>query len=124
MCTSFKRVVVFGKGSKAVPILFTQQMQVFITELLRVRSTTKIVPGENKYLFANPGSLNRWMNGYGVLRKLAMNSGAKNPHLLTSTRFRKQIATIQQLINFEKHEIEQMARFMGHTEKTHLDFCW
>lgn len=122
MCTSFKRVVVFGKGSKSVPILFTQQMQVFITEILRIRRTTKIVPGENKYVFANPGSLNRWMNGYAVLRKLAMNSGAKNPHLLTSTRFRKQIATILQLMNFEKYEMEQMARFMGHTEKTHLDF--
>lgn len=122
MCSSFKRVVVFGKGSKSVPILFTKQMQTYISELLKVCKATKIVPDTNKYLFANPGSTNRWMNRCSILRKLANKCGAKNPHLLTSTRFRKQIATILQLMNFEKQEMEQMARFMGHTEKTHMEF--
>lgn len=122
MSFSFKRVVVFGKGSKPVPILFTKQMQSFIELLLKTRRTTDIVPKSNKYIFANPGSLDRWLNGAFVLRKYAYNCGAKNPELLTSTRFRKQIATILQLMSFEDSEMEQIARFLGHTEKTHREF--
>lgn len=122
MCATFKRVIVFGKGSKPVPLLFTKKMQKFINILLHTRKTTDIVPKENKYIFANPDAKNRWISGAAVLRKFAKDCGASNPELLTSTRFRKQIATILQLMNFEKNEMEQIARFMGHTEKTHLEF--
>lgn len=120
MCATFKRIVMFGKGSKPVPILFTKLMQTYIDLLLAVQKKTQIIPKSNIYVFANPGSEDRWINGPSVLRKFAHKCGAKNPELLTSTRFRKQIAT--QLMNFEKNEMEQIARFMGHTEKTHLEF--
>lgn len=122
MSATFKRVVVFGKGSKPVALLFTKKMQNFIDKLIHIRKITDIVPKENKYVFANPGSVDRWMNGASVVRKFAQKCGARNPELLTSTRFRKQIATILQLMNFEQNEMEQIARFMGHTEKTHMEF--
>lgn len=122
LCSNFKRVVVFGKGSKAVPILFTTRMQMFVEALLKIRKETNIVPKSNKYLFAGPGSQDRWMNGSSVIRRLAQKSEVKNPEHLTSTQFRKQIATILQLMNFDKNELQQMATFMGHTEKTHLEF--
>lgn len=122
MSATFKRVIVFGKGSKPVPILFTKRMQKFVDLILKIRKTTDLVPDSNKYLFANPGSSDRWISGSCVLRKFAFKCGAKNPELLTSTKFRKQIATILQLMNFEKDEMEQIARFMGHTEKTHQEF--
>nr|CAI5860072.1 unnamed protein product [Callosobruchus analis] len=72
--------------------------------------------------FANPNSNDRWMSGPAVLRKYAHKCGAKNLELLTSTKFRKQLATILQLMNFEFDEMKQIARFMGHTEKTHKEF--
>nr|CAI5849527.1 unnamed protein product [Callosobruchus analis] len=122
MCSFFKRVVVFGKGSKPVPLLFTKQMQMYISLLLDVRKETNIVPKENRYIFANPGSASRWMSGSYVVRKFAYKCGASRPELLTSTRFRKQIATILQLMSFQNDEMEQIARFMGHTEKTHKEF--
>lgn len=120
--SAFKRVVVFGKGSKPVPILFTKKMQSFVNIILQIRRTSDIVPKSNKYLFANPRSKDRWMSAASVIRKFAHKCGAKSPELLTSTRFRKQIATILQLMNFEKNEMEQIAKFMGHTEKTHMEF--
>lgn len=52
-----------------------------------------------------------------MLRKFAKKCGAKNADLLTSSRCRKQIATILQLMNFDKKEMEQIAKFIGHTEK-------
>lgn len=122
MSATFKRVIVFGKGSKPVPILFTKLMQRYIEMLLNIRKNTEVVPTSNTYVFANPDSKDRWISGPSVLRKYAHKCGAKNPELLTSTRFRKQLATILQLMNFENDEMEQIARFMGHTEKTHKEF--
>lgn len=96
-------------------------MQKFIEMLTNIRRTSDIVPKDNKYIFANPNS-NRWVTGSSVLRKFAIKCGAKSPELLTSTRFRKQIATILQLMNFENSEMDQIAKFMGHTQKTHMEF--
>lgn len=122
MSSCFRRIVVFGKGSKPVAILLTKLMISYIDLLLKIRKETDIVCKSNNYVFANPGSSLRWMSGSYVIRKIAYKCGAKNPDLLTSTKFRKQIATILQLMNFEKDEMEQIARFMGHTEKTHREF--
>lgn len=121
MMTLFKRVVVFGKGSKPVPILFTKLMQKFMNLLIKIRKSTNIVPKTNQYIFANPES-DRWMNGNYVIRNLAKKCGAKQYELLTSNKFRKQIATILQLMHFEKDEMHQIAKFMGHTERTHMEF--
>lgn len=122
MSSAFKRVIVLGKGSRPVPILFTKLMQKYIHLILKVREETDIVPKSNPYLFANPGCVDRSISGPSVIRKYAHMCGAKNPETLTSTRFRKQIATILQIMNFEADEMQQIATFMGHTEKTHKEF--
>nr|CAI5842778.1 unnamed protein product [Callosobruchus analis] len=122
ICKSHKRIITGGKGSKPVPILFPKQTQKHIECLLKVREETDIVPKCNPYLFANPDSENRWMSGGNVIRKLAKSSGAESPELLTSTRFRKHIATTLQLMAMGDHEMEQVAAFMGHTKKTHAEF--
>lgn len=110
--SAFKRVIVFGKGSKPVPILFTKLLQKYINLILKIREETDIVPKSNPYLFANPGSVDRWISGPSIIRKYAHMCGAKNPETLTSSRFRKQIATILQIISFEADEMEQIATFM------------
>lgn len=118
----FKRVVTGGKGSRPVPILFPKRIQTYIACLLKLRETSDIVPKTNPYIFANPGSTNKWMTGSSVMRRLANNCGAKEPSLLTSTRFRKHIATTLQLMSMQPDEMEQLATFMGHTKKTHNEF--
>ncbi|KAL3267596.1 hypothetical protein HHI36_023895 [Cryptolaemus montrouzieri] len=117
----FKRVVTGGKGSKPVPILFSSLTQKFIRELLEIRHRVDIVPKTNPYLFANPKSERNWMSGYHVIRKLATKCGAQNPSLMTSTKFRKQIATTLQLLTMDNNEMEQIAKFMGHTQKIHAE---
>ncbi|KAL1490034.1 hypothetical protein ABEB36_013945 [Hypothenemus hampei] len=118
----FKRVVTDGKHSKPVPILFPRKVHKFISILIEVRQTFNIVPSSNPYLFANPNSTNSWMSGVHVLQRLAKASQAQKPHLLTSTKFRKHIATTLQLMDMQSDEMEQVATFMGHTKKTHEDF--
>nr|CAI5858790.1 unnamed protein product [Callosobruchus analis] len=64
------------------------------------------------------GSASRWMSGSYVVRKFAYKCGASRPELLTSTRFRKQIATILQLMSFQNDEMEQIARLTEDTYQT------
>ncbi|KAL1492521.1 hypothetical protein ABEB36_010762 [Hypothenemus hampei] len=122
LAKKFKRVVTDGKHSKPIPILFPRKIQKFIEVLLKVRECFNIVPKSNPYLFANPNSNKSWMSGVHVMRRLAKECGAQKPHLLTSTRFRKHIATTLQLMDMMPNEIEQVATFMGHTKKTHEEF--
>lgn len=117
---NFKRVVTGGKGSKPIAILFPKKIQLLIDIMLSVRG--KCVPECNEYLFANPRTENRWLSGYHVLRKLAERSGVNNKELFTSTRLRKQIATVLQVMNVTESEMEQFASFMGHTKKTHVEY--
>ncbi|KAJ8938183.1 hypothetical protein NQ314_011591 [Rhamnusium bicolor] len=48
--------------------------------------------------------------------------GAKCPERITSSRLRKQIATVLQILSLNEVEIEQVASFIGHTKKTHEEF--
>ncbi|KAF5278702.1 hypothetical protein FQR65_LT15590 [Abscondita terminalis] len=116
----FKRIITVEKGSRSVPILFSKHVQQCMDTLLAVRY--KFVPEENSFLFALPGSSAKWVDGSSILRKYAVYCGAKNPGTLTSSRLRKQIATVLQILNLNDTEMEQLATFMGHTRKTHEDF--
>ncbi|KAJ8941089.1 hypothetical protein NQ314_010494 [Rhamnusium bicolor] len=101
---------------------FSKKTQRYIKSLQNIRQTTNIVPDTNPYLFANPGIENKWIRGDYIIRMLAKKCGAKHPVLLTSTKFRKHIATTLQLMNMGADEMEQVATFMGHTKKTHAQF--
>lgn len=46
---------------------------------------------------------------------MAIASGAKNTNALTSTKLRKQVATVAQLLNFSEGDVEELANFMGHS---------
>lgn len=80
------------------------------------------VPQSNEYLFANPNTKNGCLNGYNTMKKQAEEANVNNKNLFTSSRLRKQIATILQVINITDAEREQFAKFMGHTLKTHESY--
>lgn len=118
----FKRIISIGKGSRSVPILFSKKIQEYIETMISVRKKTSFVSPENQFLFAVTGKSCNWVNGSAVLRKYAKHCGAQNPNTLTSSRLRKQIATVLQILNLSDSEMEQIATFMGHTKKTHEQF--
>lgn len=121
LCKNFKRVVTGGKRSRPEPLLFSKYLQDKISILLQSR--TKISTLEkNIYLFANPHSSEGWFNGTYVLRNLANKCGAKNPQSLSSTKYRKQLATVLQVMNITDEDMEQIATFLGHTLKTHKEY--
>lgn len=52
---------------------------------------------------------------------LALGDPAKTS-TLTSTKLRKHLATISQILKMDSGELEQLATFMGHTSKTHSEW--
>lgn len=60
--------------------------------------------------------------GSDCLRKAAIECKASSPNLLTSTKLRKHIATMSQLLNLTSNDKEQLANFMGHDLAIHNDY--
>lgn len=116
----FKRIVIRGKRGRGVPVLFTPKIQKSISVLIALRDQFGI--SKNEYLFATPNTNNSCLRASAVLRKLAVSSGAKFPKTITSTKLRKQVATVAQLLNLSEGDVEQLATFMGHSRDVHKTF--
>jgi len=48
-----------------------------------------------------------------------LQSGAKTPHLLTSTNLRKHIASTVQVLSLREHELDALGKFLGHDIRIH-----
>ncbi|CAH0563179.1 unnamed protein product [Brassicogethes aeneus] len=72
----------------------------------------------NLYLFPTLRSETP-ITGYKVMQKHVKQSGAKNPNAITSTKLRKHLATMSQILELSPNDIEQLATFMGHTKDIH-----
>lgn len=118
LMNSLKRIVIRGKRGRGVPVLFDKSTKEGIDLMLEKR--TFFFEGDNSYLFGLPGT-NTCISGYHVMRKHARNAlgDADKSATLTSTKLRKHLATIAQILNMGHDELEQLAKFMGHTSKTH-----
>lgn len=120
LTANYKRIMSIGKGSRPVTILIPKKMQKYYSMLCKLRKEAWFPP-DNTYFFTYPSS-RHWVSGCSVMRKYATLCGAKHPELLTSCRLRKHIATVTQLLDLKGNEIDQLAKFMGHTTKTHETF--
>lgn len=60
--------------------------------------------------------------GTDCLRKSADLCGASDPEKLRSTKLRKHIATMSQLLNLSNSDREQLANFMGHDLAIHNEY--
>lgn len=79
------------------------------------------IPGTNVYVFAQSGS-NDPIRSSDCLRTFAVCSGASKPSLITSTKLRKHVATMSQIMNLKKNELDILASFMGHDLLVHRNY--
>ncbi|KAK4874171.1 hypothetical protein RN001_013531 [Aquatica leii] len=117
----YKKINSCGKGSRTVSVLIPKETLKYYDMILSIRKTMNWFSEKNIYFFTYPKS-QRWIDGTAVIRKYANKCGAKQPHLITSSRLRKHIATVTQLLALKNNEIDQLAKFMGHTPRTHEQF--
>jgi len=62
------------------------------------------------------------VRGHDTLRYFSRNCDAVRPELLRSSAFRKHLATMCQVLNLKRHELDQIAKFMGHDVRVHREF--
>jgi len=115
----FTRMEIKGKRGRTVPVLLTDEMINWIDNLVSVRS--HYIPECNPYLFSTVGDYSHF-RGSDVLRKFAMESGAKKPQLLTSTRLRKHVACLAQVVSLRENELDSLATFLGHDLRVHSQY--
>ncbi|XP_050059864.1 uncharacterized protein LOC126551137 [Aphis gossypii] len=119
---SFKRIVIRGKRGRGVPVLFSPHLQKRLHFLTSLRETVCFIDKNNPYLFPLPQTSESCMRVSDIIRKFCKNAGVKHPENITSTRLRKHVATVTQLLNLSESDIEQLATFLGHTKDVHKEF--
>lgn len=118
-----RRIEVRGKTGRKVAIIITKEMKQKIEILCRPmnRRLMGIADG-SIYLFASRTDPGKSLRGCDVLRKYAYKCGAERPENITSTKLRKHLATMSQVMNLNKNELDVLANFMGHDIRVHRQF--
>jgi hypothetical protein len=120
--TMIRRVEVKGKHGNKVAILIPKAMKESLDILFLTRSDIG-VPMKNKYVFANIHSrLGKPLRACVCMHHFAGSCGAVMPHNLTSTKLRKHLATMTQVLNLKDNELDIVAKFLGHNIAVHREF--
>jgi len=102
-------------------VILTKEIREGIDLLISTREVVGINTS-NPYIFANCrlGHLRDWE----VFKKITSNAelGLSQPQLIRSTRLRKYIGTVSQVLDLEDNELEWLANHMGHNISIHRDF--
>src|SRR6218665_2877409 len=85
-----------GVGGRRVPVLLTRNVVEAMELLAKTRNSCGI-PTTNVYFFATP-SPNNHIDNWQVMNAVAIAARVSNPKLIHSTRLRKYIATVSQVI--------------------------
>ncbi|XP_070178597.1 uncharacterized protein [Littorina saxatilis] len=118
----FTRVEVCGKRGRRVPVLLTKAMHAEIEQLLLSREEVGVM-SSNPYVFARPYfDSEQHLAGHTCLKEAVEASGAQNPQNITSTKLRKHLATVSQILNLSEHELEQVCGFLGHNILVHREY--
>ena len=117
-------VEIRGKRGRKVPVILTPDMNESISLLNKTRKDVGI-PDENPYVFARPSRESQeCLRAWDSLHKFATECEPPlaNPDSITSTKLRKYIATVSQILSLKETEVDWLARHLGHDIRVHRDF--
>lgn len=100
----------------------TKEIVDAIEMLISTRSAVG-VSANNKFVFAAPtrGS-NKYLRGPDCLSRVVNGLQLENPAAIKSTKLRKYVATVSQIIDLSESELEWLARHMGHDLSVHREY--
>ncbi|XP_033751889.1 uncharacterized protein LOC117335804 [Pecten maximus] len=109
-----------GKRGRPVPVIIPPDVGRVLTYLADTdgRHKSGIVQG-NPYLF--PNSVNYYARAYESVKSVCAELDLHAPHQITSVNMRKYMATLTQMMNLEKHQLEWVYNHLGHTKKVHRE---
>ena len=92
-------------------------------EALIARRDSVGVSDQNKYVFAAPtrGSA-KHLRGPDCLNTVVGKVELESPNAVKSTKLRKYVATVSQIIDLSQSELEWLARHMGHDLSVHREY--
>lgn len=115
-------VEIRGKRGRKVPLLLTVEVKEAIDALLKQRVTVGVHP-DNPYVFARATrNSRRCLRGWDCMKAVANRANIQHPELVTSTKLRKYVATVCQIIDMTNTELDWLAKHLGHDISVHRDF--
>ncbi|KAJ8974305.1 hypothetical protein NQ317_009545 [Molorchus minor] len=117
----YVRFMIRGKKARGVPVLVDKFKLKCLKIILKYRQTAN-VPSTNPFLFGIPGKDDmQHLSANKLMSHFAHCCGAKNPERLKGTELRKQFATKCSTMDLQGMDIKDVADYMGHHEKIHLE---
>ena len=112
-------IEVLGKRKRRVPVIITPYVKAAIDTLVLKRNSMGLAG--NQYLFAKAGS-KTYLPGWKAVKLACEGCSLKEPHLITSTKMRKYLATVTQVMQLDNQELEWVANHLGHNLEVHRSF--
>ncbi|XP_062566938.1 uncharacterized protein LOC134229248 isoform X2 [Saccostrea cucullata] len=109
-----------GKRGRPVPVLIPPDCRKALAFLANTaqRKKAKIAEG-NLYLF--PNSVNGYVRAYDSLKTMCNEVCLLAPHRITSVSMRKYMATLTQMLNLDKFQMDWVCNHLGHTKSVHKE---
>jgi hypothetical protein len=101
-------IYIVGKRERNVPLLLTADMTKAMDVLLECKKNISSIENTNDYMFPVFNSKEP-ERGHDVLRDMCKEVDLENPRLITSTKMRKYIATVTQVVNLSENESDWLA---------------
>lgn len=120
LCETHLRVEIKGKKERRVPVLLTENFVNQVNILLKYRQAAKVE--DSTFLFARQGRAEFPYRGCDCLREFAMKCRLKRPESITSTKLRKQLAVLAQILNLKENNQDIIATFQGHDIRIHREY--
>lgn len=119
--SNYVRFLIRGKRGRGVPVMMNTSILEHLQLVLNSRRDAN-VSKNNPYLFGLPGpECTEHLQADRLMNKYAAACGAKYPKTLRGTELRKQFATLCGNMPLEDVQIQDIANYMDHHEKIHLD---
>ena len=119
---SLSCVTVRGKRGGGIPILFFSDTEKDIVLLMEHR--TNYVNNYNTYLFACcNGTAAIALRVFDALRTICSQIPLQCPEVIKTTKLRKHVAIMFQLVNLKDNILDLLARFMGHDIRIYREYC-
>ncbi|XP_060600852.1 uncharacterized protein LOC132754246 isoform X5 [Ruditapes philippinarum] len=113
-------MTVRGKGGRPVPVIVPQDVKGPL-DFIASKMTRKAagISESNKYLF--PNTALKYIRAYDSLKIACDSCQLKSPQRITSVAMRKYTATLSQLMNLDKYQMDWLCRHLGHTKPVHRE---
>ena len=110
----FKIIYSKGKKKKRVPTLFTIELNKTIFYLVKHRDDVGVLK-TNIYLFSCVTRNSKYhICNWEVVYNIALKAKLEKPNLITSTKIRKHMVTVLQLLDINNVELEWVVEHLGH----------